>query len=103
MSYEQLLAMNPQALIIPAEAAYTAADVLADPELSVLEAVKNGAVYEMPRSFEAWDSPVPSGVLGSLWLASVLHPQHYSREAYVQAAVQMYETFYGFTPDEAAL
>ena len=103
LSYEQLLVMNPQALFIPAEAAYTAADVLADKELAVIDAVKNGAVYEMPRGFEAWDSPVPSGVLGSLYLASVLHPQHYSREAYVAAAMQMYETFYGFTPDEAAL
>lgn len=103
LSYEQLLALNPQALIVPAEAAYTAADVLADPELAALDAVKNGAVYAMPRAFEAWDSPVPSGVLGSLWLASVLHPQAYSRETYMQAAAELYETFYGFTPDEAAL
>ena len=103
LSYEQLLAMNPQALIIPAEAAYTAADVLADKELAAIDAVKNGAVYEMPRAFEAWDSPVPSGVLGSLWLASVLHPQAYTHDMYAQAAVQLYETFYGFTPDGAAL
>ena len=103
LSYEQLLAMNPQALIVPAEAAYTAADVLADKELAAIDAVKNGAVYEMPRSFEAWDSPVPSGVLGSLWLASVLHPDAYSRDAYVKAAAALYETFYGFTPDGAAL
>ena len=103
LSYEQLLAMNPQALIIPAEAAYTAADVLADQELAAIDAVKRGAVYEMPRSFEAWDSPVPSGVLGSLWLASVLHPDAYTHEMYAQAASQLYETFYGFTPDGAAL
>ena len=103
LSYEQMLSMNPQALIIPAEAAYTAADVLADPELAAIDAVKNGKVYEMPRGFEAWDSPVPSGVLGSLWLASVLHPEAYGHEQYVQAATKMYETFYGFTPDEAAL
>jgi len=103
LSYEQLLAMNPQALIVPAEAAYTAQDVLADSELSVLDAVKKGAVYEMPRSFEAWDSPVPSGVLGSLWLASVLHPQAYGREDYIHAATALYETFYGFTPDEGLL
>ena len=103
LSYEQLLAMNPAAMIIPAEAAYTAADVLADKELAAIDAVKNGAVYEMPRSFEAWDSPVPSGVLGSLWLASVLHPDAYAHDEYVNAAVKLYETFYGFTPDEGAL
>ena len=103
LSYEQLLSMNPQALIIPAEASYTADDVLGDAELAALDAVKLGAVYEMPRGFEAWDSPVPSGVLGAVWAAHVLHPDLVSREDYVSAAKAMYETFYGFTPDEAAL
>ena len=103
ISYEQLLAMNPQVLVIPAEAAYTAQDVLADPELAGLDAVKNGRVYAMPTAFEAWDSPVPSGVLGALWLASELHPEAYAREQYVSAATQLYTTYYGFTPDEAAL
>jgi len=103
VSYEQLLAMNPQALIIPAEAAYTAEDVLGDPELAALDAVKNGAVYAMPKGFEAWDSPVPSGVLGTLWLASRLHPDAYDRAMVVDAAKTLYETYYGFTPDEAAL
>ena len=103
ISYEQLLAMNPQVLVIPAEAAYTAQDVLGDPELAALDAVKNGRVYAMPTAFEAWDSPVPSGVLGALWLASELHPEAYAREQYVSAATELYETYYGFTPDEAAL
>ena len=102
ISYEQLLAMNPQVLVVPAEAAYTAQDVLADPELAGLDAVKNGRVYAMPTAFEAWDSPVPSGVLGALWLASELHPDVYTREQYVSAATQLYTTYYGFTPDEAA-
>ena len=103
VSYEELLAMNPQALVIPAEAAYTAEDVLGDPELAGLEAVQRGAVYAMPTTFEAWDSPVPSGVLGTLWLASTLHPDAYGEALYRDAARTLYETFYGFTPDEGAL
>ena len=103
ISYEQLLAWNPQAIIVPPEAAYTAEDVLADPDLAALDAVQNGAVYQMPTAFEAWDSPVPSGVLGTLWLASALHSDVYPHELYVLAANDLYETFYGFTPDEAAL
>lgn len=103
ISYEQLLAMNPQAIIIPAEAVYTAEDVLGDAELAELDAVKNGAVYQMPKAFEAWDSPVPSGVLGVLWTAKTLHPQTYGEAQYKDAAKMLYETYYGFTPDEAAL
>ena len=103
LSYEELLAMNPQALVIPAEAAYTAADVLGDPELARLQAVESGAVYAMPTAFEAWDSPVPSGVLGTLWLAQTLHPELYGEALYRDAAKALYETYYGFTPDEGAL
>ena len=103
VSYEQLLAWNPQVIIVPPEAAYTADDVLSDPELAELDAVKNGAVYQMPTAFEAWDSPVPSGVLGTLWLASTLHSDAYPRELYMNAANDLYENFYGFTPDGAAL
>ena len=103
ISYEQLLAMNPQAIIIPAEAVYTAEDVLGDAELAELDAVKNGAVYQMPKAFEAWDSPVPSGMLGVLWTAKTLHPQTYGEAQYKDAAKMLYETYYGFTPDEAAL
>lgn len=103
ISYEQLLAMNPQAMIIPAEATYTVEDVLGDAELAELDAVKNGAVYQMPTAFEAWDSPVPSGVLGVLWTAKTLHPQAYGEAQYKSVAKALYETYYGFTPDEAAL
>lgn len=103
LSYEQLLALNPQALIIPPEAAYTVRDILGDPELAALDAVKRGAVYAMPRGFEAWDSPVPSGVLGTLWLAATLHPEVYGAAMYRDVACELYETYYGFTPDEAAL
>ena len=95
--------MNPQAMIIPAEATYTVEDVLGDAELAELDAVKNGAVYQMPTAFEAWDSPVPSGVLGVLWTAKTLHPQAYGEAQYKSAAKALYETYYGFTPDEAAL
>lgn len=102
-SYEELLVWNPQVIIVPPEAAYTVEDILSDPELAAIDAVQNGAVYQMPRDFEAWDSPVPSGVLGTLWLASTLYPDAYPRELYIQAAKDLYESFYGFTPDEALL
>lgn len=103
LSYEQMIVYNPQVIIIPPESAYTAQDVLEDPELAMLDAVKAGAVYEMPRAFEAWDSPVPSGVLGTLFLAKTLYPNVYGEAMYKDAARELYETYYGFTPDEAQL
>jgi len=42
---------------------------------------------------------VPASFLGSLYLASVLHPDQYSAEDYQAAVAEFYETFYGFTPE----
>ena len=76
VSYEQLLAWNPDAIILAPQAEYTVDDVLNDPALADLDAVKNGKVYAMPNVIESWDSPIPSSYLGSIWMASVLYPFH---------------------------
>ncbi len=99
ISYEQLLAWNPEVIILAADAAYSVEDVLADEVLADCTAVKNGAVYRIPNAIESWDSPVPGSVLGSLWLASVLHGDVYPAAEYEAAVTEFYETFYGFTPE----
>ena len=99
VSYETLLAMAPEVFIIPAAADYTVDDVKNDPQLAQLPAVVNGAVYAMPQGIEEWDSPVPSGILGAMWLTSVLHPDVYPFETFVSDAQDFYKTFYGFDID----
>lgn len=99
ISYEQLLAWDPDVIVIAADADYTKEDLLADSQLADLTAVKNGAVYALPSSFEAWDSPVPSGVLGIRWVASVLHGDLYSFEQFQQDAADFYKEFYGVEID----
>ena len=100
ISYEQLLAWDPEYIVLASDAKYTVNDVLADPNLAGCTAVKNGNVYQMPSKAEAWDSPVPSGILGSLWLASVLHAEEFT-EAECNALIdEYYETFYSFKYSE---
>lgn len=109
ISYEQLLAMDPDIIVVPTNSFATAAPdytvdgVLADPQLQEVTAVKNGAVYQMPTGFEAWDSPAPSGILGTLWMLKTLHPDLYSGSQFAADVQEFYQTFYGFTPDTAAL
>ena len=98
ISYEQLLAWDPDFIILAADAKFTVDEIMADENLAECNAVKNGQVYHMPNEIESWDSPVPGSVLGCLWLASVLHPQEYTVEMYENAVEQFYSTFYGFTP-----
>lgn len=103
VSYEQLLAWNPDYIIIVPEASYTAEDIRSVPELANLKAVTLGHVLTMPSDFEAWDSPVPSGILGKLWVFAALHPQDYSLETLQEDVADFYDRFYGFTVDKELL
>ncbi|NCA99402.1 MAG: ABC transporter substrate-binding protein [Clostridia bacterium] len=96
ISFEQLLAWQPDLIVLVPEASYSMEDVLADPALADLTAVKNNQVYQMPKDYEAWDSPVPSGVLGQLYLASILYPDQYTQADFEQDVADFYEEFYGF-------
>lgn len=98
VSYEQVLAWDPEYIILAADAKYTVEDVLSDVNLQDCKAIKDKHVYQLPREIECWDSPVPGSVLGNLWLASILHPEAYSVTAYEESVTEFYETFYGFTP-----
>ena len=97
ISYEQLLAWDPEYLILASDAVYTVEDVLADPNLADCAAVKNGNVFQIPGDAEAWDSPVPGGILGAVWLSGVLHPEERPASECEAVIHEFYETFYGFT------
>lgn len=100
IDYEQLLAWNPEYIILASDADYTCEDVKNDPNLASCQAVVNGNVYQMPGDEEAWDSPVPSGILGAVWMASVLHPEQISQDTFDQMEEEYYETFYDFSVEE---
>ena len=103
VSYEDVLAMAPQVIVLPAGAEYTVQDVAEDPQLSALPAVQDGAVYQMPGGIEEWDSPVPSGILGTMWMTSVLHPDGDPFEELKADAQDFYQTFYGFSVDASLI
>ena len=100
ISYEQLLGWNPEYIILASDASYTVEDVLSDPNLVNCAAVINGNVYQMPGKAEAWDSPVPSGILGALWLSNVLHGDLISDSDCAEKIDEYYENFYNFTYSE---
>ena len=100
IDYEQLLTWNPDYIILASDAAYSVDDVLADPNLAECTAIKNQRVYQMPDKAESWDSPVPSGILGSVWLATILHEDLFTAESALAIIDEYYETFYNFTYSE---
>ena len=106
---ETFLTMNPDIIVIPTDnfavssPDYTAEDVMNNPTFSDVTAVKNGAVYQMPIGYEAWDSPVPSGILGTLWMLKTLHPELYPAEQFAADVNEFYTVFYGFSVNERDL
>lgn len=106
---ETFLTMNPDIIVIPTDnfavssPDYTAEDVMNDPTFSDVTAVKNSAVYQMPVGYEAWDSPVPSGILGTLWMLHTLHPELYTAEQFAADVNEFYTVFYGFSVNEQDL
>lgn len=95
ISYEQLLAYNPDVIIGVPFAAYTKEDILKDERFKTVNAVQKGQVYMMPDAFEAWDSPVPSSILGTMWLTSILYEDKYPYEKFKEDAADFYKEFYG--------
>lgn len=100
INYEQLLTWNPEYIILASDASYTVDDVLTDPNLAECSAVKNNKVYQMPSKAESWDSPVPSGILGSVWLATILHEDLFNADDASAIIDEYYETFYDFKYSE---
>ncbi len=103
VSYETLLKMNPDMIIIPSGASYSVEDIRNDQQLKSLKAVQHQTIYQMPKGIEEWDSPIPSGILGTMWLYSLLHNDIYSHDAFVKDVKDFYKTFYGFDIDESLL
>ena len=97
IDYEQLLAWNPDYIIMASSAKYTVEDVLHDPNLADCSAVAKGNVFKIPADAESWDSPVPGSILGALWLAGVLHPERLTDTDCAAIMDEYYETFYQFT------
>ena len=102
VSYEQVLAWDPDYIVLASDASHTVDDVLADPNLAGCAAVENGNVFQIPGDAEAWDSPVPGGILGAVWLSSVLHPDLCPEADSLAVIDEFYQTFYGFAYSAAA-
>lgn len=102
---ETIAGFNPDVIWIPNYASYSVEDVLNDPKLVEVTAVRNGAVYKFPSALEPWDYPTASTCLGVCWAASSLHPDLYSQEKLMQAADEFYTLVYGktFTAEQLGL
>jgi len=102
VSPEQVLVWNPDVIILTSYTRDTVSDVLANPKLQNVVAVKSRRVYVMPRYVVSWDMPVPESFLGTMWLAHKLYPDQVRFDMSAEIA-EFYRQFYGFTVPAADL
>jgi iron complex transport system substrate-binding protein len=88
---EQVLAWNPDVILLTHFEAKTPADLIADPRWAQTNAAKNRRVYKLPFGVTRWGGYGPESPLLLTWLADVLQPARFNlplraemREAYRQ-------------------
>lgn len=95
INVEELIKADPDYIFIE-QGGISVEDVLNDPALSDLTAVKNEQVYIFPSDYETWDTPNLSSCLGVLWMYSILYPDALSLEDVAKEANAFYQQFYDF-------
>lgn len=96
---EQIFEWDPEYIFIShsKDATYTVEDILNDPSLSELKAVKNKNVYLMPSDLDSWELPGLVSVLGIDYMMHVMYPELLSDEELEQKKDDFYNTCYGRT------
>jgi len=90
---ERMLGWDPEVLLVMDPAGVQ--QVLADPRLSTLQAVKNKHVYAVPTGALAWSHPSPERALGILWMAKRFYPDRFADVDMMQEAHAFYLRFFG--------
>jgi iron complex transport system substrate-binding protein len=91
VSAEQLLQWDPQVVVLLSGVSVD--DVLNDPKLASLSAVKTGRVYALPES--GWDFSSPRALFCIEWLASKLYPERFADVDIEAEADEFYQNVFG--------
>ncbi len=77
INVEQLLAWDPEVILLSAFDESTPADIYNNPNLASLTAVKEKRVYKTPLGVYRWQVPCAESPLMWNWTAALLHPESY--------------------------
>lgn len=97
VSFEQVLAWNPQAIVVGSmRQADARSKILSDPRWKEIEAVRAGRVWKAPvLPFNWFDRPPsPARLLGLRWLGGLLYPKEMPVDI-AQETKAFYALFYG--------
>lgn len=102
---ETIFGWNPDFLFCTGSTGleYSVDGLYEDASWSALTAVKNGRIYRIPASYDAWDMPGISCVIGTMYMLRCMYPDYFSVEE-LQKQIDEYYTFmFGKTFDASYL
>ena len=102
INIEQLYLWDPDVIVLAPYCSASIEDIMADSQWQELKAVKNGAVYRLPKYLASWDLPIPESILGMIWLAQTLYPEYVDFDI-ENEIVTFYKRFYGLDIDAETL
>lgn len=102
---ETIFEWNPDFLFCTGSTAlnYSVDGLYQDSSWSSVNAVKSNKVYRIPATYDAWDMPGISCVIGTMYMLHEMYPEYFS-SAELQTQIDDYYTFmFGKTFDAAYL
>lgn len=98
VSPEQIVAWNPDYIFLGSSfGTNTVEDLLKDPALSTVNAIKNKNVFIFPSNIGWWDFPLPQSILGTMWIGKTILPEKYEDIDITKVADEYYEKAFGYS------
>jgi iron complex transport system substrate-binding protein len=100
INLEQVIVWNPQIIFIGAFDSVTPAEILGNPALERVDAVRHRRVYKLPHGGYRWDPASHESHLGWRWAAMLTHPErfHFDLRRHVR---EVYQSIYRYEPTDA--
>lgn len=97
---EQILAWDPDVIITLNQQGMD--EILADPALAQVKAVKEGRVYNTPQGIYLWGVRSGENAMMTPWLGTILYPELFEDVDMEQVVIDFFKEWYHTDIDEAA-
>ncbi|MEI2385818.1 ABC transporter substrate-binding protein [Breoghania sp. JC706] len=95
VTMEQVLAWNPQAIVVQSRYEPLVAEIKSDPAWAPIQAVRDDRIYLTPEYVKPWGHPLPESMaLGELWMARKLYPDRFADVDFDARVQDFYAKFY---------
>nr|WP_203599490.1 ABC transporter substrate-binding protein [Streptomyces sp. SID10853] len=96
VSTEQIIAWDPEVVLLSAFDEKAPSDLYADKSLASVRAVRDRRVYKVPLGGYRWDPPCCESPLMWRWAAQILHPEIAGRNGLRQKIKSTFDLLYGY-------